>query len=953
MEVNNTTLNSIDIKKQNLKTSDAKSDVSMQTEKTKLDCKYPEISVLKAYVGINHKEDYLSQKEIEDYFKKIGLDDPAYKQRITNIISNSDGTIARNSLEIFEELRERKPGMPNIMQVFSSSKENGVVNNKVLELSKDLLIKSKTAYGFDLSFLKKVKDSEGKFIKPLINFLSGNSEYLTPYLLRSPERILSMLKDNDNNIDIEAINYAESRIKNDSKLNDVLNDLFHAKNSKGKFSQDVLNSYNDLKNANLESWQINQVTKILSTFEPEQKKEKDEFIELTKSIKDRKNFSTILDMITDIKSDRNSLSKVDYNINSVNLIDDFLNSGYQAKENVHHILKTLNIPIEELSEENINTIKRLLQASNDNDVSEIYDAAFDKIGSKEPKLRFDKLNKYIDLYLDNPREVGLHTIKHLSSCLSLEENDKAFDTFYKLYMLKWPVKDNYTNILKDEKLSKDTLDFMLSMGTKELNGVPGRKCHPPLIDTLNKYMSMKLPMLSRDTFSNFMFGSDIKDIEKLERVNFAELGLNPKYYTTGKFQNLPEEKLLKFKEFLKDYLKDKNIDTLKFKYNGNSSEIIEITQDDYPTTSKLLYNLKDSEPISDVIEKKYSNSTYIEQRDYKHHVVVKQRNNIKKDRYYEYKELDSQIIEKYDNKNKLLYTEEIKPSEINGIYDVQKKYPDGRIKNISTAKITESGNTLIEKNMESLDGTTSYYRYEDDPLGNRIVDYKIKTADGEELLNQSLTFEVVDDNHFVSSRNNKKFDIKIIEDNMIVKDLQSGKVVNIELENFTKGTKSDILPLLKQLPGEDLFALKTMDIKSISKNNLCENAAYNPKTQLIGMNEKYLDPSILLHEIGHGKDELEFKEISEKINDDNVLNKIYNEEKEAFRNFFSDAEQNHIGYFAADYHYLGRDKAIMEGIAETNTILSLSPKNRTQALRSHYWQQYFPRTVAYLAKLLH
>ena len=43
----------------------------------------------------------------------------------------------------------------------------------------------------------------------------------------------------------------------------------------------------------------------------------------------------------------------------------------------------------------------------------------------------------------------------------------------------------------------------------------------------------------------------------------------------------------------------------------------------------------------------------------------------------------------------------------------------------------------------------------------------------------------------------------------------------------------------------------------------------------------------------------------------------------------------------------------MEGIAETNTILSLSPKNRTQALRSHYWQQYFPRTVAYLAKLLH
>ncbi len=953
MEVANVGLNQIENKKQNIKTSDVKSDVNLQSEKPKIDCDYPETSVLKAYVGINNKEDYLSAKELDDYFQKIGVETPIYKQRITNIISNSDGTISRKSLEVYEELREQKAGIPNITQVFNSSKENGVVNNKVLGLSKDLLIKSKNSYGCDLSFLKKAKDSDGKFIKPLINFLSGNSEYLAPYLLRSPERILNMLKDNDNNIDMEAISYAESSIKNDSKFNDVLNDLFHAKNSKGRFSQDILNSYNDLKNANLESWQINKATQILSTFKPEQKKEKEEFISLIKSIKDREDFSTILDMITDIKSDKNSLSKVDYNINSVNLIDDLIHSGYQAKDNVHHILKTINIPITELTEENINIIKRLLQTSNNTDVPVIYDAAFEKIGSKEPKLRFDKLNKYIDLYLDNPRDVGLHTIKHLSSCLSLEEDDKAFNTFYKLYMMKWPVEEKFSNTIKNEKLSKYTLDFMLSLGTKEEKGVPGRKCHPPLVDTLNQFMNMKLPMLSRDTFSNFMFGSDIKDIEKLERVNFGELGLDSKYYTTGKFQNLSEEKLLKFKEFLKDYLKDKNVDSLKFTYNGNSSEIIEITQEDYATTSKLLYNLEDSEPISDVIEKKYSNSTYLEQKDYKHNITVKQRNHIKKDSCFEYKELDSQVIEKYDNNNNLLYTEEIKPSVIDGVYDIQKKYPDGRIDNISSVQITETGNTLIEKNMQSLDGTKSYYRYEDDPLGNRIVDYKIETADGEKLLNQSVTFEVVDDNHFVTSRNNKKFDIKIIEDSMIVKDLQSGKVANIELENFTKGTKADILPILKQLPGEDLFALKTMDIKSIVKDNLYSNAAYNPKNQLIGMNEKYLDPSILLHEIGHGKDELEFKEINEKLNDDNVLNDIYKKEKEAFRKFFSDAEQNHIGYFAADYHYLGREKAIMEGIAETNTILSLSPKNRTQALRSHYWQQYFPKTIAYLAKLLH
>ena len=50
---------------------------------------------------------------------------------------------------------------------------------------------------------------------------------------------------------------------------------------------------------------------------------------------------------------------------------------------------------------------------------------------------------------------------------------------------------------------------------------------------------------------------------------------------------------------------------------------------------------------------------------------------------------------------------------------------------------------------------------------------------------------------------------------------------------------------------------------------------------------------------------------------------------------------------------MGRDKAIMEGIAETNTVTSMAVKNMTQAIRAHYWQQYFPKTVAYIAKLIH
>ncbi len=55
--------------------------------------------------------------------------------------------------------------------------------------------------------------------------------------------------------------------------------------------------------------------------------------------------------------------------------------------------------------------------------------------------------------------------------------------------------------------------------------------------------------------------------------------------------------------------------------------------------------------------------------------------------------------------------------------------------------------------MTSLNGTRTVYSYEDDPQGNRIVDYKITDKKGNVLLDKSSTFEVIDDNHFISTRN--------------------------------------------------------------------------------------------------------------------------------------------------------------------------------------------------------
>ena len=299
----------------------------------------------------------------------------------------------------------------------------------------------------------------------------------------------------------------------------------------------------------------------------------------------------------------------------------------------------------------------------------------------------------------------------------------------------------------------------------------------------------------------------------------------------------------------------------------------------------------------------------------------------------------------------MLYEEQIKASSIPNVFDITRIYPDGRTEKISTAEKTKDGNEFIEKNMTSLDGTKTYYRFEDDPDGNRIFDYVITDKSGKKLLNQSVTFEVIDENHFVSSRNNKKFDIKIQGDNLIIKDLKTKQTRTLELKNFTRDTKELVLPVLKTLPEDELFKMKEIDLKALYATDKIDNAAFSPAEEAIMIKPKYLDDAILLHELGHAKDELMFKEISEKMNKDPGLQEIFNEEKNAYREHFGDSELTKIGYFTADYHYLGAN-SVHEEIAETNTILSTCPKNEIQSVRSHYWQQYFPRTIAYLAGLL-
>ena len=606
------------------------------------------------------------------------------------------------------------------------------------------------------------------------------------------------------------------------------------------------------------------------------------------------------------------------------------------------------MPIKAFSQKDIEILKKMCMLINKENIETFIDASIKKAGKNKGKFDSSTLKTYLDIYSKNRYLMPMGDIEYLAKCFALEEDDYALDTFAKLYNFRWK---NDSKCGSEELLDRRTLHFILKMSCIEHDGIPRRPCHKPVLDRLNKLMTMSLPMSSSEAFSNFIVCQDIDNVEKLEKVNFMELGLKTGQVSKGIFKYATLEELLDFKEYLKDYLKDKNVQSVDIKLNTNISSIVELTTGPKYDRTKLLYDIKKGEPTAEIYERKWNKNVTRKEKDFKNNTVTEFRNRIVLEDYTDYEILESQILKKFDNNNNLLYEEEIKPSAIPNVFDITRTYSDGRIEKISNATKTKDGNEIIEKNMTSIDGTKTYYRYENDPKGNRILDYVITDKNGKKLLNQSVTFEVIDDNHFVSSRNNKKFDIKIQGDNLIVKDLKTEQTKTIELKSFTRDTQELVLPVLKMLPGDELFKMKEIDLKALYATEKIDNAAFSPREESIMMKPKYLDVAILLHEFGHAKDRLMFKEISEQINNDPKLKEIFDEEKKAYREHFGDSELSKIDYFTADYHYLGAN-SIHEGIAETNTILNTCPKNEIQSIRSHYWQQYFPRTIAYLAGLM-
>ena len=456
--------------------------------------------------------------------------------------------------------------------------------------------------------------------------------------------------------------------------------------------------------------------------------------------------------------------------------------------------------------------------------------------------------------------------------------------------------------------------------------------------------------------------SDKADTEALKKVRpLTKTKLSPKNIVSiSQEKELPD--LNKLSDKIVETEKEQGTflnEIIISKDNYNNHEIIVTAKNNnntsvskaFDTNLKLLYEEKEFNDSNKKLQTRYTT-------DY--------RNNTTSEitaRLDDYVGRPVVISEKRTIKNKnneIIRIEEMNPSEIEGVLNVTHKDKDGNTTIISSGKTDKkTGIISVKKNMTSLDGTKTHYLYENDPDGNMILDYKITDKNGKALLNISESFEVINKNKFITAKNDERYQIDLKSEEIQVQDLKNKeRKASFKIGKELKGDSKLLIKTLKQLPGGELIKLRE-NIDTLQSIEEPLDSMYTGASKTINTGD---NAYLLMHEIGHAVD---FKNTDASSNDkykeslvntislNKNVNKLYNEELKTFLKEFPNAQRMHIDYFINQKtHPAGEKGAIGETIAETNALTNTPKTVNSLNYRAQYLQQYFPKTIAEVAKNL-
>lgn len=290
-------------------------------------------------------------------------------------------------------------------------------------------------------------------------------------------------------------------------------------------------------------------------------------------------------------------------------------------------------------------------------------------------------------------------------------------------------------------------------------------------------------------------------------------------------------------------------------------------------------------------------------------------------------------------------------SDLAGTPNIKYVYPDGSEKIVSSGTFDEeTGKSVVKKDMTSLDGTRTEYLYEDTPDGNMSSHYKITDKNGNVLMDKTATLTVVDENTFISTENDKKYEVKFSENKIDVTNLNSGEVSTLNFDDRLNGNKEKLMASFKRMPAEEIIRLGDTTETLTGIDNIYQST-YAATTRTIKSGDNLFT---ILHEAGHAKDyeNVDVKQKETLVNSifsNPKVNETFEAEKATFDKAFPLAQRDHISYFIKTSEY---KDGLQEVIAETNALLNTKNTEDLFSIRSQYLQQYFPKTIVLLAQLM-
>ncbi len=330
------------------------------------------------------------------------------------------------------------------------------------------------------------------------------------------------------------------------------------------------------------------------------------------------------------------------------------------------------------------------------------------------------------------------------------------------------------------------------------------------------------------------------------------------------------------------------------------------------------------------------------------------------DKDAEFEVVTNETRTQLDKNGNVEYTEKSTPSDVQGVLNVTRTDKNGKETVLSLGKIDKkTGIVSVKKEMTSLDGTKTNYLYENDPQGNRILDYKITDKKGKVLLNLSEAFEVINENKFISSRGDERYQIDVVKNGVKVQNLKDkNKKAEFRIGKELDEKPQMLINTLKQISGDELIKMRE-NIDTLVGVDNCLDSNYDGGLEAIFTGD---NAYLLTHEIGHTIDfkntdsttpEAFKKTFKNTISMNKEVNKKYDEEMENFLKAFPDAQRKHIDYFIRKENHMGGEKGgVSETIAETNALLNTPKTDNSLRFRTQYLQQYFPKTIAEVAKQL-